>query len=53
MQQAAMILEKMPQSERDVEAGRVGMIVEQNAPRSTKTARPSGLYIPPNAKTKR
>jgi len=50
MQQAGMILEKMPEGDRDREAGRVGLIATQNPPKTEKTARPSGLYVPPSAK---
>lgn len=49
-QQAGMILEKMPEEDRDREAGRVGVIVEQRAPNSKKQERPSGIYVPPSAR---
>lgn len=50
MQQAGMILEKMPEAERDKEAGRLGMIVQQRAPNTKKAERPSGIYVPPSAR---
>lgn len=46
MQQANMILNTMPDEERDKEAGRVGLIVDQKAPGTVRKETPK-IYVPP------